>query len=199
MTQKRTTLATSNGPSVLSEQNLKELSFFVLLLAIGVAGRWASPAWNFTPLAAVTIFGGFLFRRTLVAILLPVTILAVSDLFLPVHDNLGVMITVHAMMIVPLMLGRWVRGKEGVKQAVCWGVCGLVPATTFFLTTNLAVWAFKSAYEPTLAGLAACYAAGIPFFRAMLVGDLFYLGVMLTCLAIARVRLPARQPVRVKS
>ena len=193
MTRNRSTSPASNG------QNLRELSIFILLLAIGVAGRWASPMWNFTPLAAVTLFGGFLFRRTLVAILLPVTVLAVSDLFLPVHDNLPVMISVHAMMLVPLLLGRWVRRKDGLQQAIAWGLCGVLPATTFFLVTNLAVWAFKSTYEPALAGLAACYAAGIPFYRAMLAGDIFYLGVMLACLAVARVTLPKLQPLRVKS
>ena len=139
------------------------------------------------------------------AILLPVSLLAVSDLILPVHDNLAVMISVHAMMLVPLLMGRWVRRQDGLQQAVRWGMCGLLPATTFFLVTNLAVWAFKSTYEPTLAGLATCYAAGLPFYRAMLAGDLFYLGVMLACLALARVTggarviLPKRQPVPVKS
>ncbi len=182
-----------------NRQNLRELSIFILLLAIGVAGRWTSPVWNFTPLAAVTLCGGFLFRRKLVAFLLPVSILAVSDIFLPVHDNLPVMISVHAMMVIPLLLGRWVRGKDGLQQAFAWGLCGLLPATAFFLTTNMAVWIFKSSYEPTLAGLAACYTAGIPFYRAMLAGDIFYLGVMLTCLAVARVTIPKPQPVPVKS
>ena len=62
----------------------------------------------------------------------------------------------------------------------------MVPATAFYLVTNFVVWSFKSSYEPTLAGLATCYTAALPFYRAMLAGDLFYLGMMLACLAAAR-------------
>jgi hypothetical protein len=176
---------------ILTSRNVRDLALFALLLAIGVVGRLAAPAWNFTPLAAVTVVGGFYFRHALVALLLPVSVLAVSDLMLPAHDSLPVMFSVHAMMIVPLMLGRLARRSDGwhSKSAwgtACWGLCGVVPATAFYLVTNFAVWAFKSSYEPTLAGLAACYTAGLPFYRAMLAGDLFYLGMMLACFAAAR-------------
>lgn len=171
---------------ILTSQNLRDLTLFALLLAIGVVGRLASPTWNFTPLAAVAIVGGFYFRHILAALLLPVSVLALSDVMLPAHDSLPVMLSVHLMLVVPLMLGRLARGKAGWQRAASWGLCGFVPATAFFLVTNFAVWAFKSSYEPTLAGLAACYTAGIPFYRAMLAGDLFYLGVLLVCFAAAR-------------
>lgn len=169
----------------MNKNTLHDLSVFALLLAIGVVGRWAEPTWNFTPLAAVTVLGGFYFRRTFVAVLLPVSVLAISDLLLPVHDNVAVMVAVHAMMVLPLVLGRLARRSKGWHRSAYWGLCGIVPATAFFLVTNFAVWAFKSNYETSLAGLAACYAAGVPFYRAMLAGDLFYLGVLLVCFAAA--------------
>ena len=172
---------------ILTSQNVRDLVLFTLLAAIGIVGRWAAPTWNFTPLAAVTVIGGFYFRNALAAILLPVTVLAISDLALPMHDSLPVMLSVHVMMLVPLLLGRLVRRKQGWQQIVMWGMCGVVPATAFYLVTNFAVWAFKSSYEPTLAGLAACYTAGLPFYRAMLAGDLFFLGILLVCFAAARV------------
>ncbi|MEM9657220.1 MAG: DUF6580 family putative transport protein, partial [Planctomycetota bacterium] len=55
----------------------------------------------------------------------------------------------------------------------------------FFLVTNLAVWAFRSDYPATLAGLRQSYAAGLPFYQTMLLGDLFYLSVLLGCLSLA--------------
>ncbi len=174
----------------VNRDTLRELAVFALLLAIGVLGRWAQPTWNFTPLVAVTAFGGYYFRQNLAAFLLPVGVLAVSDILLPAHDNWAVLLSVHAMMIIPLLLGRLARKTEGLKNAMCWAMCGVVPATAFFAVTNFAVWAFKSTYEPSLAGLAACYAAGVPFYRAMLAGDLFFLTVLLGCLAIARVASP---------
>ena len=90
----------------------RELTVFSLLLAIGVLGRWAEPTWNFTPLAAVTVLGGYYFRQLLPAILLPVGILAISDLLLPAHDNLTVQLSVHLMMIGTLWLGRHLREVE---------------------------------------------------------------------------------------
>ena len=182
----------------LSQSTIHDLSIFALLLAIGVVGRWAAPTWNFTPLAAVTALGGFYFRRPLVAMLLPVSVLAASDLFLPTHDNLAVMIAVHGMMLVPFLLGRLARRSLGYHRMAYWGLCGVVPATAFFVVTNFAVWAFKSNYEISLAGLAACYTAGLPFYRAMLAGDLFYPGVLLACFAAARISAPVPVPVRVK-
>jgi hypothetical protein len=60
-----------------------------------------------------------------------------------------------------------------------------VPATAFFLVSNFAVWAFQSDYEKSLAGLAHCYAAAVPFYRWMLAGDVFYLVVLFSCWALA--------------
>jgi len=174
----------------MNRDTLRELAVFALLLAIGVLGRWAQPTWNFTPVMAVTVLGGYYFRQNIAALLLPVGILAVSDVLLPTHDSWAVLISVHLMMIVPLMLGRMTRNTEGVKNAVCWAMCGVVPATAFFLVTNFAVWAFKSTYEQSLAGLMTCYGAGIPFYKAMLAGDLFYLTLLVSCLAIARATSP---------
>lgn len=175
--------------------NWRELAVFGLLLSIGVLGRWAQPDWNFTPLAAITVMGGYYFRNWMPAVLLPVSTLAVSDIVLPAHHNWMVLLSVHLMMIVPLLLGRMARGAEGWQAAWRWGLCGIVPATTFFVVTNFAVWAFTSMYDKTLSGLAACYVAGIPFYRTMIAGDLFYLAVLGACLAIASATYRSRIPV----
>jgi len=169
----------------MNRDTLRDLTVFGLLLALGVLGRWAQPTWNFTPLAAVTVLGGFYFRQAMPAILLPIGILAVSDLLLPAHDGWPVMISVHLMMIVPLLLGRSARNCQGLRRGVMLGLCGIVPATAFFLVTNFAVWMFRSTYAATFEGLLSCYAAGLPFYRWMLAGDVFYLVVLLGCLAIA--------------
>ena len=170
----------------MNRETLRELIVFGLLLAIGVLGRWAQPDWNFTPLAAVAALGGYYFRNLLPAVLLPASVLAVSDLWLPAHDNWPVMVSVHVMMFVPLLLGRSARNTTGWQAAWRWGLCGVAPATAFFVVTNFAVWAFQSNYEKTLSGLVQCYVAAVPFYRSMLAGDVFYLVVLAGCLMIAR-------------
>ena len=177
----------------MNRDNLRKLTVFALLLAIGVVGRWYQMAWNVTPLAAVTVLGGYYFRQTLPAVLLPISILTVSNLLLPAYPHWQVHLSVYVMMLVPLALGRAARGAQGWQQAKHFALCGLAPATLFFAVTNFAVWAFTPYYQKTLNGLANCYWMALPFFRWMLTGDLFFLTALVGCLAIARSL--ARQPI----
>lgn len=178
-------------------RNLQDMLVFGLLIAIGVVGRWGQPQWCFTPTAAAALFAGMYFSRWAIAAMVPISILAVSDLFLPAYDSIPVMIATYAVMVLPIYLGRLQRCEQSRRQAAArWLLFGLVPATLFYIVTNLAVWACYSSYPKTLAGLAECYWAAVPFFRWMLAGDLFYLAALLACAAIAaaprRVQ-PARQ------
>lgn len=168
------------------QQNLQDLLVFTLLVAIGVAGRWGQPEWDFTPTAAASIFAGLFFSRVAIAVLVPITILAISDLILPAYDSIPVMFATYAVMTVPVWFGRLQRGEQRNWLTISrWGLFALLPATLFYVVTNFAVWAFQSNYEKTLAGLGECYLAAVPFFRWMVAGDVFYLGVLLGCLALA--------------
>jgi hypothetical protein len=168
------------------EQTVQDVLVFTLLVAIGVAGRWGQPVWEFTPIAAATIFAGYHFSRAAVAVLVPVAILAIGDVFLlPAHDSLGVIVATYGAMAVPVWLGRSLRRGSSGSTALRWAACGLAPATIFWVVTNFAVWAFQSSYEPSLAGLAQCYWAAVPFYRWMLAGDIFYLAVLAACWACA--------------
>jgi hypothetical protein len=170
----------------MNRETRRELFVFALLAAFGILGRWAQPAWNFTPLAAVAALGGFYFRGWLPALLLPACVLIVSDTLLAPHDNVVAALSVHAMALLPVAMGRAARGRQDWGRAMLWGMCGVIPATAFYLVTNFAVWASKSLYEPTLSGLAECYAMGLPFYRTMLAGDLCYVSLAAACVAAAQ-------------
>jgi hypothetical protein len=168
------------------QRTVQELLVFCLLIAIGVAGRWGQPEWCFTPTAAASIFAGFYFSRIAVAALVPIAILAISDLALPAHDSVPVLLATYAIMTLPVYFGR-LQGGQQLRwlAAVKWAMFGVVPATLFYIVTNFAVWAFQSSYPKTLAGLGECYWAAVPFYRWMLTGDIFYLSVLLGCWALA--------------
>jgi hypothetical protein len=51
-------------------------------------------------------------------------------------------------------------------------------STAFFVLTNGAVYLMGQWYPSTWSGLANCYSAGVPFYRATLMGDLFFTGVL---------------------
>jgi hypothetical protein len=168
------------------QQTLRDILVFTLLVAIGVAGRWGQPDWEFTPIAAAAVFAGFYFSRIAVAALVPLAILVVSDLRLPAYENAPELVIKYATMTVSVLFGRLLAERRGGWSAAWrWGVCGLAPATLFFVVTNFAVWVFQGLYPKTIAGLAQCYTAGVPFFRSMLAGDLVYLAAIFGCWALA--------------
>jgi hypothetical protein len=117
--------------------------------------------------------------------------LTISDTALAPHDNWAVPLAVYAMTIVPVLLGRAARTSGGWRRAALWGLCGFVPATAFFIATNFAVWASKSLYPPTFAGLVECYARALPFYRTMLAGDVCYVALVAACVAAAYALDPA--------
>lgn len=167
-------------------QNLQDLFVFCLLVAIGVAGRWGQPQWCVTPTAAAAVFAGFYFARIGIAAMVPLAILAISDLLLPAYDSVAVLLATYAVMVLPVWLGRLLRNEDRqVATAVKMALCGLVPAITFYIVSNFAVWAFLSDYDKSLAGLVECYVAAVPFFRWMLIGDVFYMSVLAGCWIVA--------------
>jgi hypothetical protein len=182
------------------QQLVQDRLVFALLVAIGVVGRWGQPEWCFTPTAAAAIFAGYYFASWPIAVMVPLAILGLTDLLLPVHDNLPVLLTTYAAMTVPVWLGRIMARREFDWSASWrWALCGLVPATLFFVVTNFAVWAFQSDYEKSVAGVVHCYWAALPFYRWMLAGDVLYLTVLLACIALARMGAPAAQPAPVRA
>jgi hypothetical protein len=61
------------------------------------------------------------------------------------------------------------------------------------LLSNFGVWAGGTMYPKTIEGLMICYAAGIPFLKGTLLGDLFYSGVLFGMFALAQKQFPVLQ------
>lgn len=132
------------------------------------------PHWpNFTPIAAIALFGGTYIKRKELAFLIPVSALLLSDLFLGFHST---MIPVYASFLLIVSLGFILRRTVTVKGIV---TASLASSLLFFLITNFAVWYSGLMFYPhTPAGLMASYVAGLPFFWNGLAGDLFYNGIL---------------------
>jgi hypothetical protein len=166
------------------------LVLFSALLLFGVGGRWLQPDWNFTPVAAVAGFAAYYFGSVAISLLLTFAVLAVSNLILPDYQSPGMMAAVFAAYCVPAVLGRWLGERHSLPRfaALC-----CVPAVAFYLTTNFAHWALLKQYAPTWDGLLACYAAGVPFFRGTLSGDVIYTAGLFGAYALALRWSAARQ------
>jgi hypothetical protein len=150
---------------------------WLALVALAVAGRLWQPTWNgeqlwhATPLAAVALAAGFLFANQLVAASVPLAALALSNLVLPGYGSLGVAAVVYAATAWPVLLGTCgVLGQDRPRWLAVVGG-SLATSLVFFLSTNLAHWAFMADYPRTMAGLGECFVAALPFYRWMPVGD----------------------------
>jgi hypothetical protein len=150
---------------------------WLALVALAVAGRLWQPTWNgeqlwhATPLAAVALAAGFLFANPLVAASVPLAALAASNLLLPGYGSLGVAAVVYAATAWPVLLGTCgVLGQDRPRWLAVVGG-SLATSLVFFLSTNLAHWAFMADYPRTIAGLGECFVAALPFYRWMPVGD----------------------------
>ncbi len=173
----------------MSLNSLRAVAVFFLLVGIGFAGRFLSDTPNFTPTVAVALFAGFYFKRAMVAAAVPVFAVALSNIWLPHHSNLAVMITVYFALSMPVLLGGLLRrsGKTRLGTAARIATAALVPSFAFYVSTNLAVWWFDTIYAHTTAGLVSCYVHALPFYRAMLQGDLLFIPMIFGAYAAARV------------
>lgn len=142
-----------------------------VLVAVSVAGRLWQPAFNVTPLAGAAIAAGAVFPNPIVAASVPVAALAISNLALPGYGtsagSLVMAAVIYAAFAWPVLLGGLVRNGRLLSTVGC----ALASSLVFFLSTNFAHWCLSNDYPHTLAGLLACYTAGLPFYRWMPVGD----------------------------
>ncbi len=151
--------------------------FPYLLVLIGALARLLPHAPNFTPIAALALFGAvYLKRRD--ALWVPLVAMALSDMVIGMYHPL-VMASVYGCFLLTAFIGMRVRRKKDSPR--WWSrVFGtsLLGSILFFLITNWAVWAFGEFYMKDIGGLMMSYGMGLPFFRNTLLGDLFYVGVL---------------------
>jgi hypothetical protein len=141
--------------------------------------------WNFTPIGAMAIFSGAMFRDRRVAFLFPLLALFAGDLFVGLHRLIPV---VYASFLLSVLIGTSLANNRGVLRI---GGAVFLGALQFFLITNFAIWRVSDTYPHTPAGLAACYIAGLPLFGNTLAGDAVYATLFFGIFALAEKFFPA--------
>ncbi len=162
----------------------------VAFLLLGVVARLVPHLPNVTPLTAIALFGGTYFAKRW-AILLPLAIVVISDLFIGLH---GVIAFTWSSFALVGLLGWWIRTQARVGRVAAASLAG---STIFFVVSNFGVWLVGDGgtmYPHTLEGLQLCYTAALPFYRNALLGDLMYTSVLFGCFAMAVRALPRIAP-----
>lgn len=146
---------------------------------------------NFTPIAAMALFGGACLGRRALAFAAPIGALALSDAILGFHSA---MLFVYGSIALTVLLG-WAVARKFTPLRVAGAA--VASSVLFFTVTNFGVWLSSGMYPQTLSGLAACYVAAVPFFQNTLAGDLFFATILFGGFALFEQRLPllrAREP-----
>jgi hypothetical protein len=154
---------------------------------------------NFTAVGGALLYFGA--RRSWREMLAPLAALMVTDYCLTVfayHYSFvwTAYVTTWAWYVAVMVLGRILLKSQTTWLRVGAGV--VLGPTSFFLISNYAVWVGGTMYPRTLAGLATCYAAAIPFYRndllstAIVAGAAFGLPVLLRKTRLDQAAIEAR-------
>jgi hypothetical protein len=169
------------------------LAYLFVLFAVAARMPFMPHPWNFTPVAAALLyFGARHGRGPRLQFAIPFALLAASDVILTKYVYATQFTWDHYFSwlwyAAILWLGTALTGNTGLRGAKDWlrvGGATLAASVSFFIVSNFAVWACWPTYSKSFAGLMTCYAAGIPFFRRALEGDLLYAAAMFGLPALA--------------
>ena len=162
----------------------------ILMVAVAAVYRLMPHPWNVAPIAAMALLGGMYFGRRY-ALWVPLAVLALTDLVLNVQMGYpmvyGPRIIDYGTFVLIGASGLWVRNHRTLSKVGA----ALATPVAFYLISNFGVWLFglglsNQPYAKTLAGLADCYAAGLPFLRGTLIGDWAFMAVFAIALSLAR-------------
>jgi hypothetical protein len=114
---------------------------------------------------AIGLFAGSDGKKTSTGVLATLFALALSDAVLGFYPGFWY---VYVAALIPVLLGRLIRTRTGAGAIA---TAAVASSLSFFLITN-----FMVGYRAlvTMAGLSACYLAGIPFYRNEVLGDAVY-------------------------
>jgi hypothetical protein len=173
-------------------ENLRFVTLVSIVLAAALSRLLPHP-FNFTPIGAIALFGGAYFSRKALAFVIPLAAMLLSDFMIGFHGSMG---AVYGSFILTVALGMGLLQKVTPVRVISSAVLSSI---LFFLITNFAVWyGSQSFYPQTLAGLGACYLAGLQFYQQTLfgnpflntvLGDLFFSGILFGCYEMVKRRI----------
>lgn len=164
--------------------------FLTTLIIVAAITRLFPHIPNFTPIAAMALFGGVYFKGKPAAFLVPLLAMFISDCFLELLTGWGfhnTLVYVYASIALITVIGLYVKKNVNVQTVLLGSVSSSI---LFFIITNFGVWA-SLGYQQGVSGLFAIYTQGLPFFAPTLAGDIFFNGILFGSFYLAQRRLPA--------
>ena len=160
------------------------LAYLFVIFAVLARMPFMPHPWGFTPVAAALLYFGA--RGSRRQLWVPFGLMIASDVLLnkfvyayPLSWDQPV---VWAWYAAILLLGTQLHENSGWLRVAG---AALASSVSFFILSDLAVWAFGTMYPKTGSGLVSCYVAALPFFRRGLAGDMLFTAVLFGLPALA--------------
>jgi hypothetical protein len=164
-----------------SNQNLTIALIAIMIISILMRTVPAFHLWpNFTPIAALALFSGTMLWNRKWMFVLPIGAMLISDTIKEVTaPGTGFypdMAYVYASFFAIILIGIAISKRKKPLNILLASIGGSV---LFYLVTNFGAWMATSPtsliqYSHDFSGLMQSYAAGLPFFRNTLAGDLVF-------------------------
>ena len=142
-----------------NKQNKQNIIFAASLIFIAAITRFIPHPPNFTPIMAMSIFGGIMFKDKKFAFAVPIAAMLLTDAIIGFHST---MIFVYAGFAVGVLLGFTLKNKLKPMRLAATSLAG---SSIFFILTNFGAWLTSGIYPKSFAGLMQAYFLGLPFFR----------------------------------
>ena len=148
-------------------KNKKEIFPIVLILILTLSRLIPHPP-NFTPIIAVAIMSGYLFRNIYFSLTILLISMFLSDLIIGFYKN---MLFVYMSLFFINYLFYKITKKINIKNLFLFSFLG---AFIFYLISNFGVWFTGNLYEKNFNGLIECYLLAIPFFKNTIFSTIFF-------------------------
>lgn len=162
----------------------KQTSFFwialIIILVAAMLRLWIYPS-NFSPVIAMALFGGAVFKDKKLAFLLPLLAMFISDVAMELSGiakgfwGWG-QLTGYGILCLITVLAFNLK-KPNVKNVLLYAVAA---SLVFYALSNATVWLFDShqMYARNWQGFVNCMVAGIPFIKNTLLATLVFSGIL---------------------
>ena len=138
------------------------------LVALLALSRLIPHPPNFTPILGMAVFSGAIISKRIIAYLVPLAAMLLSDLYLGFHASMPI---IYFSLAVCVLIGTFIEARVSILNSFLSISFGVI---IFFLITNFMVWYGSGMYEHSISGLMNCYFMGLPFVQNTFISSLLY-------------------------
>ena len=140
---------------------------FVIILILALSRLIPHPP-NFTPILGMAVFSGAVINHKLVAYVIPLAAMLLSDLYLGFHASMPI---IYFSLAICVLIGTFIEVRVTTLNSFLSISLGVL---AFFLITNFMVWYGSGMYEFSISGLMTCYFMALPFVQNTFISSILY-------------------------